>query len=578
MKKIFLIIILLSLTAFGEKTRYLPQYQPETQVDDDVLAFLNQDSLRLENVKRFVRNKTTRDILGRLSRDTTIYVLREEIVEKRIPVGIVDLALRNKQDENSIEFYRNQNGDKFVRLNGNEISLDEFHKIDQMNAERKREMRRESFVRFENMTAQQIRELINDPKPVRIFLKKELSRKIDEGYVPYSYIFAYTGVNGMHTVGAKGNGVGLFFEEPDCPDNVAVLNVYKFNQFDSCITPGSHATKVAKLMQLTAPEAMVVSFVGFGSSSLSVVSAVDNYANHFSPKLQIGSYSWHYNASPCTGNAYCIVDQDLDQHVYEDRLIYFVAAGNMDDSSDVYVGSPGKALNAITVGAVNPHTGAYTSYSKWKNSEIGNQKPEIANYTNFYFDGTLGHMNGTSASTPYSAAIAANVLSVDSALKRHPEVIKSMFLVSATIPIVGGDTYDNDDWYSISSNLPHFDLNDMYRYRWWSGGNSSFFDNDEKIVFWETGVAAGKHCLAAISWLTSGSYAGFYKMLAQDIDLYVYQGSDNPIAVSSTAINPYEVVDFYTQSNANLKFEIRRFVNSQSDDVILGFAMRCDND
>ena len=72
MRKILLIVLLFSLTAFSAKTRYLPQYQPETQVNDDVLAFLNQDSLRLENVKRFVRNKTTRDILGRLSKDTTI--------------------------------------------------------------------------------------------------------------------------------------------------------------------------------------------------------------------------------------------------------------------------------------------------------------------------------------------------------------------------------------------------------------------------------------------------------------------------------------------------------------------------
>jgi len=576
MKKILITVLLFSLSAFCEKKQNLPLYQPETQVDDEVMKFLNdEDSARTSNVNQIVRSKTNRDILGRLTQDTTIYILRKELIEKRIPVGIIDLMPRNTTDRDVFEFFRNQNGDKFARLNGNEISIEEYRDVVQKKAMLRKKERKKPFIRYENLTAQNIKELISSPKPVRIFLRRKLSRKIDETFYPYSYIFDYTGVNAMHSVGAKGNGIGIFFEEQNCPDNTSVLNINNFIQFDNCQNPGRHATKVAKLLQITAPEATIVSFTGFGQGSYSVVSAVADSANQFDPALEIGSYSWHYSDPPCDNDSYCIADQDLDQHIYENRLIYFVAAGNMDNVGDVYVGSPGKALNAITVGAVHPKSGQYISESKWKNSEIENQKPEIANYTNFYFDLSLGGITGTSASTPYSAAIAANILSKDSDLKRHPEVMKSIFLVQATMPIVDASSHDIDDWFSVSYNLPYFNVNNGIAYGWWIGPNSAFFNNGESIVFYKS-IVSGLRCKAAISWLTSGSYAGVYKTLAQDLDFFVYQGSDTPLAFSQSWGNPFEILDFTTDGNDNLRFEIKRFSNSGADDVVLGFAMRCD--
>ncbi len=576
MKKILIAVLLFSLSAFCEKKQNLPLYQPETQVDDDIMKFLNdEDSVHTKKINQIVRSKTNRDILGRLIQDTTLYVLRKELIEKRIPVGIVDLTPRNTTDRDIFEFLRNQNGDKFARLNGNEISIEEYRDVVQTKAEQKKKERKKPFIRYENLTAQNIKELISSPKPVRIFLRRKLSRKIDETYYPYSYIFDYTGVNAMHSVGAKGNGIGIFFEEPDCPDNTSVLTINNFIQFDNCQNPGGHATKVAKLLQITAPEATIVSFTGFGQGSYSVVSAVADSANQFDPALEIGSYSWHYSDPPCDNDSYCFTDQDLDQHIYENRLIYFVAAGNMDNVGDVYVGSPGKALNAITVGAVHPNSGQYISGSKWKNSEIENQKPEIANYTNFYFDLSLGGFTGTSASTPYSAAIAANILSKDSDLKRHPEVMKSIFFVQATTPINGASSHDIDDWFFASYNLPYFDVHKGIAYGWWIGPNDAFFNNDENIVFY-LWVDSGVRCKAAISWLTSGLYAGVYKSLAQDFDFFVYQDSDTPLAFSQSWNNPFEVLDFSTNVAGNLRFEIKRFANSGADDVVLGFAMRCD--
>ena len=570
-KKIFLCIFLFSLSGFCEKTSFLPRYQAESRIDADVAKFLDEsDSLYDKIINKVASKRTARDILGRLSRDTTVYVLREDLFKKKIPVGIIDLTPHNKLGKHAVEFQRDQYGNNIVRVNGKEVSFEEYRKIIRLESDRE-----SPFIRYDLLTADEIKSLVSGPKPIRIFLKKKVTAQKNDSYVHYSIIFNYSGVNNMHLVGAKGGGVGLFFEEEGCP-YVEWLNQNLYIQSGDCLTPEMHSTKVAHLMQLTAPEATIVGFDGYYEPVLSIV---DHNANLFNPKLEIGSYSWHLTIDSCINSSYCFADEELDQHIYEDRLIYFVAAGNMYDSLDVYVGSPGKALNAITVGAVHSQTESYIPKSKWKNSEIRNQKPEIAHYTNFYLgNSSLGVFTGTSASAPYSAAIAANVLSKDSNLKRHPEVIKAMFLMNATKPIVGASSHDIDDWFSVASNMPYFDVNSAYRYRWWSGSNASFFNNNEKIIFNETDIVSGQHCRAAISWLTSGTYAGEYKLLAQDLDLYVYQGSSTPIASSISAYNPFEVVDFTTQSNANLSIEIKRFANSYSDDVALGFTMRCDNE
>ena len=577
-KKIIASVLFLSLSAFGAKQKDLPRYLPESRIDDEVVKIMNdQDSLRKKAVNRIAKSKSTRDVLGRLTKDTTIYILREELFEKKIPVGIIDLSPRNQQDEDAIEFHQNPNGDTFIRRNGKEISLEEYQKIVQAKEERKKKgLKRTPFIRYENLTAKEIRDLISGPKPVRVFLKKEISVKND--YYPYYVVFDRTGVTGMHSVGAKGDGVGLFFEEAGCPD-VSILNTNNFVQVATCNNSHDfyHASLTAKLLQLTSPEAKVVHFFGGNMGP-----QVQHNEDQFEPKLEIGSYSFHLADQECLNGLYCISDQDLDQHIYEDRLIYFVAAGNIDGNnpSDVYVGSPGKALNAITVGAVPVEVGAYDSRSKWKNSEIRNQKPEIANYSNIdmYVNGAsgfLGMFAGTSASTPLSAGMAANILSKNPGLKRHPEVMKSIFLVHATNPITDASSHDKDDLYHVSYNLPYFDVSKGFYYWLWNGSNSDFFNSNGKIVVTVPGVAPGLHCRAAISWLTSGSYAGEEKSLAQDLDLSVYQGSNSSISSSQSWNNPFEVVDFTTNGNGDLRFEIYRFSNSHIDDVVLGLVMAC---
>lgn len=79
------------------------------------------------------------------------------------------------------------------------------------------------------------------------------------------------------------------------------------------------------------------------------------------------------------------------------------------------------------------------------------------------------------------------------------------------------------------------------------------------------------HYRIAIAWLTNPDYIIFNNELSQDLDLKVYQ-NDRLIAYSTSSDDPFEVVDFTTQTNADLTIKIIRYANSGSDNVILGYS------
>ena len=60
--------------------------------------------------------------------------------------------------------------------------------------------------------------------------------------------------------------------------------------------------------------------------------------------------------------------------------------------------------------------------------------------------------------------------------------------------------------------------------------------------------------------------------ISQDIDLYVVQDGVT-IASSTSAKNPFEVVDFTAKSNSDLKIRIKRFANSGVGKVALGYNL-----
>lgn len=87
--------------------------------------------------------------------------------------------------------------------------------------------------------------------------------------------------------GYKGQGIGVCFTETGCP-KLSHTNTALYNQGNTCIRgTRSHPTQVVRVLQTTAPNAMIYGF------------DQENYPENpseYSPQIYIGSHSWSNSA------------------------------------------------------------------------------------------------------------------------------------------------------------------------------------------------------------------------------------------------------------------------------------------
>jgi len=380
----------------------------------------------------------------------------------------------------------------------------------------------------------------------------------------------------------KGRNVGIYFSEPGCILSGGGVDMTKFSQMNTCgsapVSNNAHATGVARTMQMASPEAKIYGYYNNLYPS-------NPFSN--SPPIEIGSFSWYTDSSAVYGPD----DAALDQYIYLNRVIMFKSAGNQGLGSG-NVTSPGKALNAITVGAVEPETGKYACYSSWRNSDTQYNKPEVAAYTNIDFSDNsvlasnfpagsncglyfpAGNFNGTSAATPLLAGFTANLLERFPSFKRRPALLKALYIAGSTMPInePANAPYDSDNLNKVAL-IPYSSVGWNIRSMYLEGNNSSFFDSTRNYRFVES-VSANKRYRIAIAWLTPANYVLQHKKPAQDLRLYVNQNG-KLLAYSTSYYNTFEVVDFVTTSNDPITIRILRAVNAigQGDDIILGYTL-----
>jgi hypothetical protein len=565
----------------------------QSNISKEIQDFLEEEESYDSQV---VPAKTyTVDILGRKKSSNNVTLLGKARTSKKrkIRVDITNLEMPDykvKTTSRRMEVDK-ETGKVRLWLNDKEVSPEELEK-----ANEKAIRERPPFVAgyTDSLSAEEIRSL----------LEKNKNIYIDKYAEPISQM-AYTSIlnksqitTHAFTNSAKGNGVGIHFQESGCPHYA--FRTSNYFQINNCAHGVQfHPTGVLQVLSNTAPEATI-----YGQDEGAMNGDAQPWPNPWqhptgsnNPDIFISSHSWAASDSPA--DEYVDVDMKMDNYVYNTRIVAVVAAGNSSNAGDnFYVRSPGKALNAITVGAVDPANDNYVYYSNWKNSEIGNEKPEVANYTNFDFGDSYiynGFFNGTSAATPYTAAMIADLMSHSqyhsAMLKGHPELVKAVLVSGEKRPIPNAATFDPQNTTVAAKGIPVYSSLAWNRsaFRTWEGENNEVFNSNQKITFTEAGIK-GAHYRIGIAWLTSGKYI-FYnkgltasnKKLPQDIDLKVYQNG-NVIAQSASYNNPFEVVDFTPENNGDLTIEIHRWRNTQNqsneymppEKVILGYSMWVD--
>ena len=559
-KEVILLSLLLVFSYATEKSNYRPPLYIDNVVSDEVQEFLKKTSNnKIEKIP------SSYDILGRKKNElkpnfTNFVVIPEETME----VDVAYLGNHKPSAKISGRYEYNNSSRKFW-FNGEIVSeKDYFFSFEQSI---NKTFRNPGFRK--KMTANEINTLLKGPQ--KVFIQKA-PKYTDDAFVEYSIILGLSEISThAHPNGYKGANIGIYFDEAGCPHSGNVDTLY-YTQVSPCPNGEQrHPTGIVKVLQTTAPMANVY---GFGSK--------DTIPNPYiyTPNIVIGTHSWGTTASNGT---YSAADARYDSYVYDEKVTNFFSAGNASIlDPDSQVASPAIAPNVLAVGAVSPTLFRYKDYSKHDNSSLDNQKPEIGNFTEFIFSDAAdftdnqGHIwnkrfDGTSAATPYSAALLADLFSQHSFFKWHPEVVKALFLSSEKIPITGADNFDEDN-ISVAKKIPTYSsMAWNHRNAYWNDTNTCCFDSNNKITFTESNIQANVHYRIAIAWLTNPDYIVAYNMLSQDLDLRVYQ-NNQLIAYSISSNDPFEVVDFTTSSSSDLTIEILRYANSGDDDVILGYS------
>jgi hypothetical protein len=536
------------------------------------------EQLTKESEKRTVEMKT--DVLGRVKSSTDKTEPKTKVAEskqKRL-VLVSDMHLpqiemepmQGRYEYNSktkeSNYYLN---DKKVNAKEYESSIEKhYDKLSSQN-KGKRNLSIPGVISSEGrswtawMTAEEISELVKKYKELAI---SDYTEPIAEASIVS--ILSKLQLTQAHS-NYEGYGVGVYVMEPGCRNTS--IPIYRQNRYTNNCTGSTdiHHSAVVNVVQHAAPLAHIF---GFRTST-----TYPN-PNSYSPNIYIGTHSYGWT----TGYSYSDQDMNMDNHIYTDRIINFKSAGNAGESTG-YITSPGKALNIITVGAVEPATDRYASYSSWRNSDVGNEKPELGMYTDIemgIFNPYSFPFNGTSAASPLAAGFTAVLLEQHPFFRMQPALTKAVLLTGQTsIPIIGASSWDTDNWYGAARGITTYSSVGSWwtRSAWWSGGNSSHFNSNREIRFTENNIQANRRYRIAISWLIPGSYIldstnNPSKAPPQDIDLWVEQNGVK-IANSRSSRNPYEVVDFVTTSNAPLTIIIERYSNSGTGDVLLGYHM-----
>jgi len=273
-----------------------------------------------------------------------------------------------------------------------------------------------------------------------------------------------------------------------------------------------------------------------------------------------------------TSKYYTAAARELDNFIYDNRTVEIVSAGN----SGGKFANIAHAANAITVGAVDPISGNITGYTPTQNPRYciegigkcqdnstssayrtGTKKPEINNYSHFYFNNDKGrtynsknygpYYDGTEMAAALTAGLVSDLLATNAFYRRHPETVKALLITSA----------------STSQGVPSYTTmlpgrsNPIYTYmhdsRYWVGDintlKTHINKNGKKEIRFVVDVTKfpTKNFTAAISWLSSGEDIAKLGKIPQDFDLFVYEGND----IDGINTNSYADVKAYSQSGTN---------------------------
>ncbi|MFN7963817.1 MAG: S8 family serine peptidase [Thermoanaerobaculia bacterium] len=304
--------------------------------------------------------------------------------------------------------------------------------------------------------------------------------------------------------------------------------------------------------------------------------------------------SWHEGTEETSGS---ISSRDIYFDYWTTRPPYptiFTSAGNQAGSNAF---SSGKGFNFFGVGNVtndgdgNRCNDVMDPTSSWINPTSAHgdhEAPAIASPGSLVdlLGSTFG---GTSAATPVTASIAADVMSSNAALKFWPEAVRALLLASATYQGSDGANYSkfadgkdgagltNGYYAYLAGKTRETTATPQYRAHDYGTLTAGSFANGYLTKTWTVSVATvATRVRAALVW-DSNVQADIdgnplSSILDLDLDLYLYDPNGNLVATGSTFDNAWELIDYQPAMTGNYTLKVRAFSLPQSFSRYFGIA------
>ncbi|HKD99678.1 MAG TPA: S8 family serine peptidase [Planctomycetota bacterium] len=273
------------------------------------------------------------------------------------------------------------------------------------------------------------------------------------------------------------------------------------------------------------------------------------------------------------------------------------ASGNSAEQTYTYAGhpgGPGNGYNALTVGATWDHDTPTTSddtmagFSNWKNPDTAVETPQVVapgvSITSVTGCGSIwdGTWDGTSCASPLAAGSAALLVSKVPALGIWQEAVRALLMASAWHNIEGGAAMSSKDGAGSIDALGAYRALTDGRYSYGTLTPASF-DGSGFYTALTVDLVAGETARVALAFdsQTSGAVGNpptvGFDQLAADLDLYVYLPGGVQWAVSASAVNSFEVVQFTALLTGTYVVKIKNYAFPAASEYF-GIALSTDSD
>ncbi len=358
----------------------------------------------------------------------------------------------------------------------------------------------------------------------------------------------------FNTYHAQGQNIDILYTESSCPDPSWFNNTRYTIIDDTAGVGGDHAKIDGDILRYGANQAHL--YCG------DLYNSRDSEFNNVPENVDVESYSWGTDKAD-VDNEYDSTDAALDNHIYTSRNTVCVSAGNIYPhyANTKYVSSPGKALNAITVGASQRDNHTIYDFSSWHNADTMNEKPEVVAVGVVWDKHLKSGMKGTSQATPHVAALVADYMSMLGENWYHRTIgLKALVMASATENIK--ERKNNTSDLSVGVGGVQFASNNWQIWEMFDGSSDSF---TRTFYVPQSAIDAGKSLSVVLTWLNKGDYTIAHKghdKISIDLDLMVEGPADankRIVTWSDSYDNPYEVVDFKPNTAGNYTITVSTY-------------------